>query len=67
MKNPLCMLGRHHWTPPQSDTEGTFHSCSRCRRVARFARRWAKPDLIDIRASDLRDGFGAYGRDPRKQ
>jgi hypothetical protein len=27
----------------------------------------SKPDMVDLRASDLRDGFGAYGKDPRKQ
>ena len=27
----------------------------------------SKPDMINMRASDLRDGFGSYGNDPRKQ
>jgi hypothetical protein len=27
----------------------------------------SKPDMINLRASDLRGGFGAYGKDPRKQ
>ncbi len=27
----------------------------------------AQPDMIKLRATDLRDGFGAYGKDPRKQ
>ena len=27
----------------------------------------AQPDMIKLRATDLRDSFGAYGKDPRKQ
>ena len=26
----------------------------------------AKADMINMRASDLRGGFGGYGKDPRK-